>query len=191
VGITLSARLLGKPLKGRILGRELAIELADFCQRQKKKILLLGAKEGIAQEALKNLQKQFPGLLGFADSRPQETSIFSQDELNSLANIIRREKPAVVLVALDFGQREKFILQLIKLLRREEFLCGMIFVGVGGALDYLAGEAAPVPRLISRLGLEWFWRLITEPHKRFFRQVKALPVFARGVFAEVLRRKSK
>jgi N-acetylglucosaminyldiphosphoundecaprenol N-acetyl-beta-D-mannosaminyltransferase len=191
VGITLAAKLLGEPLKERILGRKLAVESAGLCHRLKKKILLLGGRPGIAQAALENLQRQFPGLAVLADSRPTKTDIFSQDELRSLADLVKKEKPAMVLVALDFCQREKFILRLINLLKQEKFPYGMIFVGIGGALDYLAGKSRAVPQPVSQLGLEWLWRLATEPRKRFFRQARALPVFACGVFAEVLRRKIK
>jgi len=49
-------------------------------------------------------------------------------------------------------------------------------LGVGGSLDFIAGEVKRAPRTWRRLGLEWLWRLIHEPW-RWQRIIKAVIIF--------------
>jgi N-acetylglucosaminyldiphosphoundecaprenol N-acetyl-beta-D-mannosaminyltransferase len=60
-----------------------------------------------------------------------------------------------------------------------------VVIGVGGALDYLAGEAARPPELIRKLGFEWLFRLLREPWR--WRRQLVLPGFAVLAAFEALR----
>jgi 8-oxo-dGTP pyrophosphatase MutT (NUDIX family) len=84
---------------------------------------------------------------------------------------IRRAAPDVLVVALGHGQQEKWL---------ERFLpaCPSVRValGVGGALDYLAGRVRRAPPLLRLLGLEWLWRLWCEP-RRWRRMARATVIF--------------
>ena len=51
-----------------------------------------------------------------------------------------------------------------------------VAVGVGGALDYLAGSVSRAPQLVRASGLEWAYRLVREPWR--WRRQLALPIFA-------------
>lgn len=61
---------------------------------------------------------------------------------------------------------------------RNDFPRARIFVGVGGALDYLTGRIRRAPALVRDLGLEWLWRLIRQPRRarRIFRAVVEFPI---------------
>ncbi|KAB1641002.1 WecB/TagA/CpsF family glycosyltransferase [Gulosibacter chungangensis] len=50
-------------------------------------------------------------------------------------------------------------------LRLQELPSGGTIATVGGAIDQLAGEQRNSPRWLGRLGLEWLWRLITQPSR--------------------------
>ena len=50
-----------------------------------------------------------------------------------------------------------------------------VYQGVGGSFDVFAGNVKRAPSFFRKAGLEWFYRLITDP-KRFKRQL-ALPKF--------------
>jgi len=68
-----------------------------------------------------------------------------------------------------------------------------IWVGVGGAVDYYSGEVSKPPRIVRGLGLEWLYRLTTNPRTRLARQRIALPSFFQseilpGLLAFTLRR---
>lgn len=188
IGINLAGKLLSKSLKERITGNDLIKLLVQLCLQKNWLVMLMGGQPEVAQKALENLEVEYPKLLGIVTSHPLK-SFNTEIEIEFLADLIKKEKPIIILVAMDFGEREKFLLQLIKVLKKENFKQGMVFVGVGGALDYLAGTAKRAPIVLQKVGLEWLWRLITEPRKRLLRQLKTLPLFAFLVLKETLRQK--
>ncbi|MFM2125986.1 MAG: hypothetical protein RL328_2437 [Acidobacteriota bacterium] len=53
-----------------------------------------------------------------------------------------------------------------------------VMLGVGAAFDFLAGVKAQAPRWIQGLGLEWAFRLATEPRRLWRRYLKQNPRFA-------------
>jgi N-acetylglucosaminyldiphosphoundecaprenol N-acetyl-beta-D-mannosaminyltransferase len=50
-----------------------------------------------------------------------------------------------------------------------------VAIGVGGAFDFVAGVARRAPQWLQRLGLEWLYRLMTQPWR--WRRMLALPRF--------------
>jgi len=69
-----------------------------------------------------------------------------------------------------------------------------VMVGVGAAFDFLAGTKPQAPRWMMRLGLEWFFRLATEPRRLWKRYLKHNPrfvvLFAAQLFRERLQKAS-
>ncbi len=55
-------------------------------------------------------------------------------------------------------------------------------IGVGGCFDVMSGNVKRAPKVFRRLGLEWFYRLITQPKR--WRRMLRLPVFALTVLKE-------
>jgi N-acetylglucosaminyldiphosphoundecaprenol N-acetyl-beta-D-mannosaminyltransferase len=60
-------------------------------------------------------------------------------------------------------------------------------IGVGGSFDVIAGTKKRAPRVMQRLGLEWFFRLMQEPSR--WRRQLALPQFALAATVEAFSRK--
>ena len=63
VGVTYAAKILGRPLKGRVTGIGFAQGLMTWMAQTGKRLYLLGAKPGVAELAAANLKAQHPGLL--------------------------------------------------------------------------------------------------------------------------------
>lgn len=187
IGIILAGRLLGQPFKEKVTGNDLVEPLTHLCSQKKWPLMLMGGKPGVAQKALENLKVKYPRILGIATSHPISGS--RENEIVFLTKLIKKEKPAVVLAALDFGAREKFLVQYIKQLKEKDFPRGIVFLGFGGALDYLAGAAKRAPLAWQKCGLEWLWRLITQPGLRFRRQMETLPLFGFLVLRESFQRR--
>ncbi len=87
-----------------------------------------------------------------------------------IANIADR-RPDVIAVGLGQGKQEKIIAR-----HRSQWPTAKILIGVGGAIDMRAGVQRRAPALLRRIGLEWLWRLITQP-RRLRRIVNAVIVF--------------
>ena len=75
------------------------------------------------------------------------------------------EIPPVVWVGLGAPKQELWMAEATRLLPQ------VLFLGVGAAFDFLSGSKKRAPAWMQRLGLEWFFRLCSEPKrlwKRYF-----------------------
>lgn len=175
IGVVYSAKIQGTPLKGRVPGIEFAEDMLACLDRRGGRLYLLGAKPGVAEKAAKKLQAQHPGLriAGTRDGYFQEDA--------PVVEAIRESGADVVFVCLGAPKQEKWMK------KNGEATGAKLLLGIGGALDVFSGEVKRAPRAFQKLGLEWFYRLITNP-SRAGRMMK-LPLFLVHVAKEKRRRK--
>lgn len=65
-----------------------------------------------------------------------------------------------------------------------ERLTAPVMIGVGAAFDFLAGLKRQAPRWMQRTGLEWSFRLATEPRRLWKRYLVNNPWFVWEVLRE-------
>lgn len=175
IGIIYGAKMLGTPLKGRVTGIGFAQNLMGRMAENGKSLYLLGARPGVAEKAAERLRSQYPGLriAGTHDGYFQEDA--------PVTEAIRESGADVVFVCLGAPKQEKWMK------KNGEATGAKLLLGIGGALDVFSGEVKRAPRAFQKLGLEWFYRLITNP-SRAGRMMK-LPLFLVHVAKEKRRRK--
>lgn len=163
VGITYAAKILGRPLAARVPGIDFAAALCGELAKSGRKLFLLGAKPGVAEQAAENLKKEHPGLTvcGVHDG------YFKED--GPVAAEIRAAGADAVFVCLGFPRQEYWMAQ------HGGETGAALLVGLGGSLDVFAGQVKRAPKGFQKLGLEWLYRLITQP-SRIGRMAK-LPLF--------------
>jgi N-acetylglucosaminyldiphosphoundecaprenol N-acetyl-beta-D-mannosaminyltransferase len=173
VGVTLGARILGRPLSGRVPGIDFAAALLALTAVSGGRVFLLGAKPGVAESAAEKLAEMYPGLTvaGVSDG------YFSDD--SAIIDKINAASPDLLFVCLGAPKQELWMAEHIGLV--DAALC----VGLGGALDVFAGAVRRAPALWSRLGIEWLYRLIREP-RRILRMSR-LPLYLLAVIWSRLR----
>ena len=90
VGVIYGAKLLGTPLKERLPGIEFAKRLMAEMAKNGKKLYLLGAKPGVAEEAARRLRTQYPGLViaGTHDGYFQEDGPVTEAIRGSGADVV-------------------------------------------------------------------------------------------------------
>lgn len=162
-------------IKETVPGSDLVVDLAGMCEEFGYRLFLLGAADGVAEQAGRELRDRFPSLriVGATPGEPGE----KHDP--AMRKAIKESGAQVVLVAYGAPKQERWIARNLPKLPKP-----MLAVGVGGSFDYLAGQtsvdggrpAKTPPAFIRRRGLEWLWRFITQP-SRFRRIVIAFPVF--------------
>ena len=165
VGLLLVARRRGAHLDGRVTGVELIEHLARRAAGEELSVYLLGGAEGAGADAAAVLEARFPGLR-IAGVR---NGYFAPEESERIAADIRASGAALLLVGLGSPRQERWL---------AEYLAASgagAGIGVGGSFDVIGGRAERAPVLWRRLGVEWLYRLVKEPH-RWRRQV-ALPYF--------------
>jgi N-acetylglucosaminyldiphosphoundecaprenol N-acetyl-beta-D-mannosaminyltransferase len=171
IGLIWASRWLGRPLLERVPGSELVYHLASLAAQQGWRLFLLGAAPGVAEAAAELFQAQNPSLIiagTYAGSPDPE----EDDEIVCRINESRAD---MLFVAYGAPRQEKWIAR-----NRERLETVRLAMGVGGALDFVAGRAVRAPRWLQNLGLEWLHRLIWEPWR--WRRMLNLPRFAWRVF---------
>jgi N-acetylglucosaminyldiphosphoundecaprenol N-acetyl-beta-D-mannosaminyltransferase len=169
VGILWASRVLGSPLRERVAGIELVERLCDVVREP---VFFLGALDGVASSAAAALKTRHPSLRVAGTQH----GFFSEGEAAAVAQAIRASGARLVLVALGFPRQEYWIRDHLPTLG------SVTCIGVGGAFDVWAGKARRAPESWRRTGLEWLYRLVTEP-SRLGRQL-ALPEFALRVLRQ-------
>ncbi len=176
VGLVYASHIAGKALRHRIPGIDLAdVLLAELAQR-KRSVFLFGAAPGVAEEAARMLQKQFPGIKIGGTRHGYYTA---GEEPGILAEI-RRVEPDLLLVCLGSPNQE---LWMKKQARR---LPVGLMIGLGGAMDVYAGKLRRAPERWRRLGLEWLFRLLQEPRR--IRRMIRLPLILWAAYRERIGR---
>ena len=169
VGLLWAAKWKGRPLRERVAGSDLVPLLVAEAAARQWKVFFLGAAPGVADRAAAILKAQYPSLIvaGCWAGSPH-----LHDDEAAIAQI-RESEPHIVLVAYGAPAQDKWIA------RNRDRLNGAVWLGVGGAFDFITGEAVRAPKWIQRLGLEWLHRLIKQPWR--WRRMLALPRFVWAV----------
>jgi N-acetylglucosaminyldiphosphoundecaprenol N-acetyl-beta-D-mannosaminyltransferase len=154
-----ASHLLGDPLPSRVTGIDLMGQLFELAERRRYRVYVLGGRAEVLDAAVERLWREHPALelAGYRDG------YFSADEEAAVAAQIRRARPDMLFVAMPTPRKEYF------LARWGDELDVPFTMGVGGAIDVLAGVTRRAPAVLQRLGLEWAFRLAQEPRRLFRR----------------------
>jgi N-acetylglucosaminyldiphosphoundecaprenol N-acetyl-beta-D-mannosaminyltransferase len=173
-----AARLLGRPLPGRVAGIDLMLRLLELAERNGYRVYFLGARSDVLALALERLQALHPNLM-VAGSRD---GYFSDDESDAVAAGIRDADPELLFVAMSSPRKEYWVAE------HAEDLGVPFVMGVGGALDIVAGTTRRAPGWAQRIGMEWFVRFLQEPRRLFGRYARTNSRFVWLVAREFVRR---
>lgn len=180
VGVTLLAGLLGMKLK-RIPGRVAMHWILEYANENKLSVFFLGSTKEVMDTVLLKINKDYPKVKANGSSdivinnKGQSEIDRDTKQYIEIVKHINNYKPDILFVALGAPKQEKWIYSNLPKLNVGGAMT------VGGSLDYYAGRMALPPGVVSRLGLEWLWRLCLEPN-RFRRIANALLVFPYLVF---------
>jgi N-acetylglucosaminyldiphosphoundecaprenol N-acetyl-beta-D-mannosaminyltransferase len=161
IGLVRALRRRGHPEVERVGGADLIAAYLPEAERSAHRIALVGGAPGVAGAARDRMVEGHPRL--------QVVAVDGGAPGQSTARELREARPEVVMAAFGAGRQELF---LDRYLGQIGAAAG---VGVGGALDFLAGRVRRAPPAIRRAGLEWAWRLAIQPWR--FRRQSVLPVY--------------
>jgi N-acetylglucosaminyldiphosphoundecaprenol N-acetyl-beta-D-mannosaminyltransferase len=154
-GVVWASRLLGHPLPERVTGIDLMERLLELSAGCGYRVFILGARREVLDRAIEVLAVRYPTLV-IAGSRD---GYFAETETAAVCEQIRRSQAQLLFVAMSSPRKELF-------LRDHGAMLGVPFVmGVGGAIDVLAGRTRRAPQRWQRAGLEWLYRLLQEPRR--------------------------
>ena len=173
VGLIYAGKIKKFPLKEKVAGYDLSINLLKMADEKGLKLYAVGGRPGVAEAAMQNIQKKYPGIkiVGAHHGYFKGTHLgkFGHEEEIAVIEDINRHKPHILFVGFGAKKQEQWIDY------NKDLINANVIIGNGGTLDGLAGIVKRAPDIFINLGLEWLYRLIKEP-KRITRQI-VLPVF--------------
>ena len=173
VGLRWAGAVLGQPVRAVVPGSDTTEHLAALGAPRGERWFLLGAAEGVAEEAGRRLAARHPGLVVAG------TFAGSPDPADAEAIVARiRAAAPVDTLLVAFGAPA----QDLWLARHGPATGATVTMGVGGTLNFISGRSPRPPALVRRLGLIWLFRLATEPWR--WRRQLALVRFVGLVLSE-------
>ena len=154
------SRILGSALKERLAGIDLMQEIVRRANTKKYSLYFLGAKEHVVRKLVDIYKERFPELEiagwhnGYFESVDQERKVIQE---------IKGLRPDVLFVAMGTPRKEYWIRQNL------EELGIPVCLGVGGSFDVIAGYVKRAPKWMQGIGLEWFFRFLSEPKRMWKR----------------------
>lgn len=164
--VVISKLIFGGKIQGRITGVDLVNEVSRQSVKKAVRIGFLGGFSGVADRLSKRQQKNNPGIkivLAIPGDPAIGYDLKLREEISAVGRI------DILFVAYGMGQQEFWIE------RNRKYLDVGVFIGVGGAFDYIAGVKRRAPVFMQNIGMEWLWRLIYEPTRVW--RMRVLPAF--------------
>jgi N-acetylglucosaminyldiphosphoundecaprenol N-acetyl-beta-D-mannosaminyltransferase len=165
------SKLLRLNLPEKVSGSDLFEPLVARAAREQLSIYLLGGGPGVGELAAKNLIEKSPGLRVVGLGAPKMTAAGELDDETAWIEKIRRTSPSLVFVACGAPKSELFSA------RCRHLLAPAVLVCVGASIDFAAGTMKRAPEWISKVGLEWAYRLLKEPRRLAYRYLVRDPKF--------------
>ncbi|WP_245642278.1 WecB/TagA/CpsF family glycosyltransferase [Nonomuraea candida] len=183
-----AARLLGTPLPARVTGADLIWSLSGLAARHGRTVYLLGGgPEDVARRAADALTGRHPGLRVCGVHAPPRHFDATPEGAARVRERVVAARPGFVFAGLGFPRQDRLVADLRADLPQTWFL------GCGAAIAFAAGTLGRAPEWMRRAGLEWAYRLGSEPGRLARRYlVHDLPFAARllagCLLARALRR---
>ncbi|MDK0690982.1 WecB/TagA/CpsF family glycosyltransferase [Clostridium perfringens] len=159
------SKIKGNPIKEKISGSDFFPKLCERAAEKGYSIFLLGAAEGVATKAAKNLKEKYEGLNIVGTYSPSYGFEKKDDEIKMIIEMINKAKPDILAVGLGAPKQEKF------LHKYRNDLNVPISLAIGASIDFEAGNINRAPKWMQNSGFEWAYRLIKEPKRMFKRYV--------------------
>ncbi|KLU01209.1 N-acetylmannosaminyltransferase [Rhodopirellula islandica] len=156
--IVARSKLTDRPLPERVAGSELIIHLCGRAAQRGHRVYFLGGAPGVAEKASQRLKAMYPGLRiagcespPFRDLKPDEQA--AQDAR------IREAGTDLLFVAFGQPKGEQWIAE------HAARIGVPVSIQLGASFDFLAGTAKRAPKIFQSIGMEWAYRMLSDPKR--------------------------
>jgi len=161
-------------LADRVYGPNLMLHVCERAAQEGLPIFLFGGTAEMLQSLQANLRNRFPRLQ-FAGVRPSRFRRLAPAENEELRREIRSSGAAITFVGLGCPRQEIWVYE-----HREAL--SMPLLAVGAAFSFHAGHTSQAPSFLQSRGLEWFYRLASEPARLWRRYLLLNPLYLTMLF---------
>lgn len=171
-------RALGIAGQRRVYGPSLMLSVCEKAEAEGLGVGLYGGDREVLRRLKFSLRERFPRLrLCYACSPPFRE--LSRDEELRIGEEIRGSGAQIVFVALGCPRQELWM-------HRRSRELPAVLVGVGAAFDFLSGTVRQAPDWMQRVGLEWLYRLASDPRRLWRRYLLNNPRFLVLIARQIL-----
>lgn len=181
------SKLIDRPIKEKVSGSDL---FPAFYRRysadESVTIFLLGASCGVAAAAMDKINAKVGRNIVVGAHSPSFQFLDDREENENIIRLIDESRATVLAIGVGAPKQEKWLLRYKDRLRHVK-----VALAIGATIDFEAGHTKRAPAWISRLGLEWLYRLMREPKRLWRRYLLEDIVFFRMLLRRHLYLKSR
>jgi N-acetylglucosaminyldiphosphoundecaprenol N-acetyl-beta-D-mannosaminyltransferase len=181
MGLIYGARLAGTPFKGRVTGRLLPEALVKKGAPDAPPMALVGGRDDAPQRAAKRLE-EMGGKVVAAVSPPMGFEIGGATDAAAVAQLVEA-RPRILIVGMGAPKQEQWMA------RHQVDLPETVMLGLGQTIDILGERVPAAPHWMTRVGLEWAFRMMRDPRRIGRRVFVDDPPFFGWMLRERLRRR--
>jgi N-acetylglucosaminyldiphosphoundecaprenol N-acetyl-beta-D-mannosaminyltransferase len=175
-------RALGADKVTRVCGPDVLPAACEYGLSRGWRHYFYGGAPGVAEKLSSSLINKYPGLQIVGTQCPPFRPLTSEENEMSCSEI-RAAQPDFVWVGLGTPKQEVWMFE-----HRGQF-GGAIMLGIGAAFDFHANIVSRAPTWMQRAGLEWAYRLLSEPKRLWKRYLMMAPLFVVLATQELVREK--
>jgi N-acetylglucosaminyldiphosphoundecaprenol N-acetyl-beta-D-mannosaminyltransferase len=171
-------RIKGYQHVSRVYGPDLMLAVCKRSVEYRWRHYFYGGEPPVADQLVERLSACFPGLQIAGIFSPPFRPLSSEEDLDIIQQI-NKSQADIVWVGISTPKQERWMAE------HREQITAPVLIGVGAAFDFLSGNKAQAPAWVQRVGLEWLFRLASEP-KRLWKRYILYPYFGLLVLAQEL-----
>ena len=164
----------------RVYGPDLMMAVCEHSLAKGYRHFFYGGAIGTPELLKQKMAARYPGLQVAGTCSPPFRAL-APGEDRIIVNEINAGEPDIIWVGLGTPKQEYWMAAHLGMVNAP------LMIGVGAAFDFLAGIKKQAPRWIQRSGLEWFFRLMTEPGRLWKRYLINNPLFIILLLGQLLR----
>jgi N-acetylglucosaminyldiphosphoundecaprenol N-acetyl-beta-D-mannosaminyltransferase len=162
-------RLHGAELRDRVYGPNLMLEVCRRAADEALPVFLFGGDTSMLEDLAQKLCERMPALQ-IAGMMASRFRTLDAAERRDLIDEIRQSGAKIAFVGIGCPRQEVFVYELRSAL-------SMPLLAVGAAFPFHAGRLPQAPAWMQRRGLEWLFRLASEPRRLWRRYLYLNPLF--------------
>ena len=176
------SRWMGHPQVERVYGPDLMLAVCECSvNRGYRHFFYGGWPPDVVEKLSARLRERYPGI-AIAGSYAPPFRPITEEEDAKIIEMINDVRPDIVWIGLGAAKEEYWAASHVGK------LVAPVLIGVGAGFDFHAGVKPQAPRWMMRAGLEWFFRMLTEPRRLGPRYLKDNPVFVWNILLQALGR---
>ena len=141
----------------------------DLLAKENKGVFIIGG-DFSEKRIFKKAKTDCVNIVGYS------TGFFENKDFENLINSIRSTVPHFVIIGMGVPKQELLAVELSKYITVDQIIC------VGNFLEFYFGTKPRIPSILRNLGIEWIFRLISEPKRLWKRYLLGIPKFIANIY---------